>query len=138
MARVLVSRKTLNEFREYMVSWVLREIDDEFSAAGIPLAKNTTVNVRSGVRRLQVELYYASLDLTKPEDAAKLASVFENVLSNAGQVSSERMSDLLSWLEKDGYMYEEGRLFRLSVPGMRRIASKFTAMDTASIHDEIR
>lgn len=55
MKRSLISRKTLIEFREYMTGWVLREIDDEFSAAGIPLAESTSVAVKSGARRLQAE-----------------------------------------------------------------------------------
>ena len=56
MPRPLISRKTLIEFREYMTGWVLREIDDEFSAAAIPLAQSTRVEVKSGARRHQVEL----------------------------------------------------------------------------------
>ena len=136
--RPLISRKTLIEFREYMTGWVLREIDDEFSAAGIPMAQTTSVEVKSGARRHQVELYYASLDLNKPEDANKLATVFENVISAASRLSPERAQDLIGWVEKDGYAFENGRLRRRGISGMQRIGSKFVAMNTASIHSEIR
>ncbi len=33
IARDLISKKTRNEFREYLVIWTLREIANEFSAA---------------------------------------------------------------------------------------------------------
>lgn len=138
MARPLISRKTLIEFREYLVGWKLQEIDDEFSAAGIPLAATTTVEVKSGERRLRIELYYASLDLADPRDATRLATVFENVISTTTRAYPERAPDLIAWIEKDGYVYDKGRLRRRSVSGIHHIASKFIAMDTASIHDEIR
>jgi hypothetical protein len=135
--RPLISRKTLTGFREYMTGWMLREIDDEFCAAGIPLANETRVKVGSGARRYQVELYYASLDLTEPADARRLATVFENVIAAASRVAPERAADLVAWIEKDGYSYEAGRLRHRQL-GMRHIAKKFTTVDTASIHDEIR
>jgi Abortive infection C-terminus len=138
LVRPLISRKTLIEFREYMTGWVLRQIDDEFSAAGIPAASSTNVDVRSGARRLQVELYYASLDLTKPADAARLALVFENVISLGTRAYPERAAELIAWIEKDGYAYEGGRLRRKAFSGTQHIASKFAVADASSIHDEIR
>lgn len=99
MARSFISRKTLIEFREYMTGWVLREIQAEFSAAGIAASKITTVDVKSGARRLEVELHYASIDLTKEQDAARLVTVFENVISNAERAYPERARDLVAWIE---------------------------------------
>jgi hypothetical protein len=138
MLRPLISRKTLIEFREYMTGWVLREIDDEFSAAGIPLAETTNVEVKSGARRYQIELYYASLDLTKPDDTAKLLGVFENVLATTTHSDGQPARGLVSWLEKDGYVYEGGRISRRGPSGMQHMKSKLGAMDNVSIHDQIR
>jgi hypothetical protein len=121
-----------------MTSWVLREIDDEFTAAGISLASSTKVEVRSGARRYQVELYYASLDLTRVDDAAKLLGVFENVLATTSRSDGQPARGLLLWLEKDGYVYEGGRLHRRGPSAMQHLASKLSTMNDASVHDEIR
>jgi hypothetical protein len=133
----LISRKTLNEFREWMVGWILRQIDDEFSAAGITLAPTTRVIV-SGERRNRIELYYASLDLTKPADAGKLIVVFENVILTATQAQPQTAHKLITWTEKDGYSYEGGRLRRRSPTAMRNTAERVAAAISGSIHTEIR
>ena len=138
MARPLISRKTLIEFREYITAWVLREIDDEFSAAGIPLAQSTNVEVKSGARRHQVELYYASLDLAKPSDTAKLLSVFENVVSVATRVYPDKARDLIAWIGKDGYTWDGNHLLPRAPSGMRHMAGKLDPVDAQSIHDGIR
>lgn len=138
MPRPLISRKTLIEFPEYITGWVLREIDDEFSTAGIPLAESTNVEVKSGARRCQIELYYASLDLTTPDDTAKLLGVFENVLATTRHSDAQHSRGLVSWLKKDGYVYEGGRIGRLGPSGMQHMRNKLGAMDNARIHDQIR
>jgi hypothetical protein len=120
-----------------MVGCVLRKIDDEFSAAGITLAPTSSVVVH-GQRRSQIELYYASLDLTKPTDAEKLLAVFENIILSATTATQSGSADLIAWIEKDGYVYEGGRLRRRSPTGMRATADKVAAATSGSIHTDIR
>jgi hypothetical protein len=81
MANEIISKKTRYELREFLVSWTLREIEMEFDAADIPCHPPERLRLPSGARRSLVEQYYASLDLTKPADAKKLLTVYENVLA---------------------------------------------------------
>lgn len=83
MPNEIVSKKTRNEFREFLVGWTLREIEMEFDAADIPCHPSEGLNLPSGARRGLVEQYYASrvpLDLIKQVgvyNAAKAAEVQE-------------------------------------------------------------
>jgi len=120
VARPLISRRTLTEFRDRMTGWVLREIDGVFAAAGIPLAASTDVDVKLGARCFRVELYYASLDLTTAKDVGKLLQVFESVLAN----TRRDFSTALHSLERDGYVHRDGHLRR--------------SVADARIHDEVR
>ena len=53
----LISIKTRQVFREYMVGWVLRQINDEFDAARIDCDLKYDPPL-SGERRTLVEQYY--------------------------------------------------------------------------------
>ena len=56
MSGDFVSKKTRQVFREYLVGWTLREISDEFDAAGVPCDLEYQPPV-SGQRRSLVEQY---------------------------------------------------------------------------------
>uniref|UniRef100_E6Q7N4 Abortive infection protein-like C-terminal domain-containing protein n=1 Tax=mine drainage metagenome TaxID=410659 RepID=E6Q7N4_9ZZZZ len=136
MPRALIGRKTLNEFREFLVGWTLREIDDEFSAANV-IRSTPTVTV-TGERRSRVEEYYGSLNLTDPNDARRLLEVFENILVQAYQARDESANDLVHWLQKDGYEYENQRLRARGRDVAPHLAAMVTAMDAQRLHDELR
>ena len=121
MPRSLISRKTLTEFRDRMTGWVLREIDGVFAAAGIRRAARADVDAKGGARRVQVELYYASLDLTRAADVKKLLKVFESVLAS----TRRDFTSALHSLKSDGYVYRDGRIRAASVAD-------------PAIHDELR
>jgi Abortive infection C-terminus len=131
-ARPLIRRETLTEFRDRMTGWVLREIDTVFAAAEIPLAASTDVDAKVGARRSQVERYYASLDLTTAEDVRKLLQVFESVLAS----TRRDFSPALHWLEKDGYVYRDGRIRRRGSRVMPNVAKKLAS--GAAIRDDVR
>lgn len=117
---MLISKKTLNEFREHLALHTLHEIEMEFEAAEI--ACDTGFNPAcSGQRRALVEQYYHSLDLGRWSDVRRLLQVFENVLTSLeSQQEPSRWSDAASpkristnlqgWLRKDGYVFKNGRL----------------------------
>ena len=120
-SKEFISKKTRIEFREFLVGWTLREIDNEFSAAGLEpnLSYNST---HSGQRRGLVEQYYHAVDFTNPAQTDRVLSVFEailvhcqTILANPGTYSDPTIlkreyDKLLSCLHRDGYSYENGRL----------------------------
>lgn len=117
----LVSKKTRTEFREFLVGWTLREIGDEFEAAGITADQNYQPPL-SGQRRCYVEQFYHRLDFSNPADVDRLLKVYENILtagytrlqSGAGiydpKTYRASLDQLVAWLRKDGYSYQDGRL----------------------------
>ena len=113
----MISRRTLNELREYFVATTLRVIDDEFTAAGVEPDTEYEPPV-SGMRRTLVEQYYRTLDLTRWDDVRKVLDIFESILNqlrhDAKHESYEpsrksaiaTFDSLVGWLERDGYLYE--------------------------------
>ncbi|MFB3891130.1 MAG: abortive infection family protein [Phycisphaerae bacterium] len=114
----LVSKKTRDQFREYLVGWTLREIEMEFDAAHVDCDRQHAPQL-GGQRRCLVEQYYHTLDFTDPADVLRLLSAYENVLNTANQKlpdqydkqAAQRAIDaLVSCLKKDGYKFQDGRI----------------------------
>lgn len=144
--RDLISKKTRNIFREYLVSWTLREIEMEFEAADIPFDSDYDPGL-SGARRTLVEQYYHSLDLSDPTDSRKLLDAFENILITAETKQQrdpdEDISHLVRCLERDGFSYESGRIVsnipELQItPAVRDSARLISKETKADIFDAIR
>ena len=136
MPRALIGRKVLNEFREFLFGWKVREIDDEFSASAITRSEPTIPVI--GERRTRVEEYYASLDLTDQRDADRLLSVFENILIRAYDTDEESAINLVRWLQKDGYEFEGHRLRSRGGYVGRYLAAKASGMDAQMLHSYIQ
>jgi len=126
--RDLISKKTRNEFREFLVGWTLREIENEFSAAGLEPDRNHDPQL-GGQRREFVEQYYHALDFTKPLDVRRLLTAFENVLNGATQrlsahydkQAAQRAVDaLVNCLKKDGYKFQDGKIGP-AIPESRKV-----------------
>jgi hypothetical protein len=130
VSRELISKKTRNEFREYLTGWVVRQIEMEFDAAGIACHQDYSPNL-SGVRRSLVEQYYATLDFTNWTSVSKLLSVYENVLDSASQANPRAFTDLCKWLRKDGFEFTNGRIVSItrtaSLSQAKHIAVEFSA-----------
>jgi len=114
----LVSKKTRDQFREFLVGWTLREIAMEFDAAHVAYDPQHNPQL-GGQRRCLVEQYYHTLDFTNPADARRLVSAFENILNTAVQklpdqfdkLAAQRAIDMLvNCLKKDGYKFKEGKI----------------------------
>ncbi|HYV35243.1 MAG TPA: abortive infection family protein [Gemmataceae bacterium] len=145
MARELVNMKARLEFRELLVGWTLREIGDEFAAAGIRNDSEYVPPLISGQRRTLVEQYYHTLDFSDPGDVEKLLLAYENILTITlnkqpmfGQTvetcraeNAAKVERLVAWLRKDGFEFENGRITRvsgsLSVGGLHAKAAEFNA-----------
>ena len=107
MAADRVSRKTPTVLRELLVGTTLRFIDDEFQSAGLMPDEDFEPPI-SGARRSRVEQYYHRMDFAEKEDADRLLLVCESMFHSGGQFSR-----LLTWLERDGYRMDGGRLIRI-------------------------
>ncbi len=117
----LISKKTRTEFREFLVGWTLREIGDEFEAAGITADQNYQPPL-GGQRRCYVEQFYRALDFANPSDVDRLLKVYENILTagytrlqSGGGIYDAKtyrasLDQLVAWLKKDGYSYQDGQL----------------------------
>ena len=116
-----ISKKTRIAFREFLVGWTLREIENEFSAAG--LEPNLSYDPQlSGQRREFVEQYYHAVDFTNPAQVERVLGVYEAILAhcetslaNLGDYSDpaklkREYDKLLNCLHRDGYAFEDGRL----------------------------
>src|SRR3954469_12973838 len=81
MPERIINKKAMNELREHLVDrYVLREIGDLFDTADIPFCEEYQPNAK-GERRVMVERYFHSLDLTQEADARKLLYVFQLVIA---------------------------------------------------------
>jgi hypothetical protein len=118
MTRELVSKRTRNEFREFLVGWTLREIEIEFEGANIECDRNFEPDV-SGQRRSFVEQYYRTLDFTKPADVKRLLAAYQSIIERAegnlptsdGREEAERaIEQLKAYLAKDGFAYNGGSI----------------------------
>lgn len=149
----LISKKTRNEFREFLVGWTLREIDMEFEAAGLQ-PDEAYDPPTSGQRRSRVEQYYHSLDFTSPKHVRKLLRAYESILNTAlarADAKTWRSPEevrnavgvLAQWLANDGYRYENGKI-RPVTPVARRAFEEGETSRTISevtrrnILDELR
>lgn len=151
MISELISKKTRNEFREFLVNWTLREIGMEFEAANVDCDSEYDPQI-SGERRTFVEQHYHTLDFKKPADVRRLLAVYENILNCAerclstqqNKLAAERaIESLITFLMKDGFRYQNGKIAPIALE-MRKVfdenapsrsVSEFTRQN---IFDELR
>jgi len=114
MGTDLISKKTRNEFREFLVRWPLRKIEMGFDAAGIIPDRLYEPNL-GGERREFVEQHYHVLDFTNPVDVRRLLTAYENILNESiseshDQADKDAIERLFACLMKDGFEYQNGKI----------------------------
>jgi hypothetical protein len=151
MSGELISIKTRQVFREYLVGTTLRFIGDEFDAARIDcdLAYQPSAN---GQRRILVEQYFHTVNWTDWRDVKKVIRVFENVLHAAqkaydGMLWDEEGSkrrkveieNLLHFLRKDGFQVLGGQIVSgAGLPLLDDIKETAAAFDAKHLAEQIR
>ena len=129
MTQDLISKKTRYEFREFLVSWTLREIEMEFDAADIECSDVDPGT--SGQRRTLVEQYYHTLDFTKWDDVKKLLKAYEGIITTIVDHSPDDAKRLLRYLERDGFVYVDSRIQPAAATpssmGLRSVANELDA-----------
>jgi tetratricopeptide (TPR) repeat protein len=98
----LVSPSLRTDFRDFCSNFfLLRQIDDIFTMAGVTRGKIPPDRVISGQRRTRVEEYYASLNWRRESDAGKFLTVLGFALAQL--YSSNELRDRLRMLcEREG------------------------------------
>lgn len=110
MARAQLSKRTLTEFREWLVGWTLRTISDLFESHGFRVGFVPPEDLPGGQRRSLVECFYADIDLKDREQVTRLLAVFEDILFDIPTSHQEGKSRLIRLLERDGFEVRNGRV----------------------------
>lgn len=151
MSRPLISKKTRQEFREYFVGTTLRQIEMAFDAADVPFDGEHQPSV-GGERRSLVEQYYHAVDWHNWTDVRKVLEVYENVLVELSveaesadawaETAGKRLNSLVTWLRKDGYEFESGKLILVDgathLEAVIAVAARFDAPELHRQLDRIR
>lgn len=149
MAKELISKKTRYEFREHLTGYVLREIVSMFDNADISCDHEFNPAV-GGQRRSLVEQYYHSINWSNWKDIKKVLIVFENILdqleenaknhmASMGENYAERsFNSLKKWIEKDGFLYNQGKLVPIGKDThVSEIVAATTGFDAPELHKQI-
>jgi len=114
----LISKKTRNEFREFLTEIVLREIDNFFDNHNVAFNELPADKVVKGERRYRVEGYYFAIDWTSKNDVQKILKVYQDILKYLqDNLQNWNGAKLKVWLEKlqidlleDNYKFENNKL----------------------------
>ena len=104
-----LSKRTLIEFREYLVGWTLRTITDLFEGHGFSQGFVSPEELPGGQRRNLVECYYTDIDLKDRQQVLRLLAVFDDILFEIPDSLEEGKRKLIRLVERDGFEYRNGR-----------------------------
>jgi hypothetical protein len=110
VARAHLTKRTLIEFREWLVGWTLRTIADLFEGHGFKQGFVPPEELPGGQRRDLVECYYADIDLKDREQVLRLLAVFDDILFEIPDSLQEGKQKLIRLIERDGFEYRDGRI----------------------------
>lgn len=109
MPRAQLTKRTLIEFREYLVGWTLRTITDLFEGHGFSQGFVPPEELPGGQRRNLVECYYTDIDLKDRQQVLRLLAVFDDILFEIPDSLEEGKRKLIRLVERDGFEYRNGR-----------------------------
>jgi hypothetical protein len=151
----LLSKRLRLLLKDHLAGWsVLREIENEFEAADVPLVPDAEPKPMEGQRRTLVQGYYNGLDFGNPADVRKfldVLSVFMGKLertfpdpapwrSSIEPTPAEiEFNSLQQQLARDGYKYAGGTIVAITATSRLADAKAIAAQfDAAHIGDQIR
>ncbi|MEN6356111.1 MAG: abortive infection family protein [Armatimonadota bacterium] len=109
MARDIVSKATRAEFREWLVGFYLREIEDIFNAAGVECDSDYEPCI-SGMRRSLVEQYYHSVDWTNWKQVQPVLDAYEQIMIH---MPEDKRGNCEKLLLRDGLQFDGIRIARV-------------------------
>ena len=137
----IVSDGTIVQFRNVASSLVLREIDDAFGAAGIPLG--TVEDSRfQGQRRTRFMGYMASVDQTKPEGVSGLLVALAHMMTALSQQyrgpdTPDPLNPLVVNLRRDGFEWDGVRIAESTGALVSGAVAVTRELDLRGLHDRI-
>ncbi len=137
-----VSDGTIVQFRNVASSLVLREIDDAFCAAGIPLG-NVEESQFQGQRRTRFMGYMASVDQTKPEDVLRLLVALAHMMTALSQQyrapnAPDSLAPLVVNLKRDGFEWDGIRIAESTGALVSGAIAVTAELDLRGLHERIR
>lgn len=120
-----ISKRTRNEFQEFLVNKTIREISSYFNNHDIECKELPENHIVNGQRRTLVEKYYYYFDWEDSGQVRKMLNVYEEILYDLS--NNEVYLDLPSpisngWLEKlkkylirDGFQFDKGKISVIGV-----------------------
>lgn len=148
MTPELISKRTRNEFREFLVGSTIREIAHEFESAYIACDPGYEPQI-SGQRRAFVEQHYHTLDFTKTSDARRLLQAYASILERAErnrdssfnpEETDRAIAALKACLAKDGLTYAGGKITSATkeTRALFEAEVRISEVTRRSIFDELR
>jgi len=134
MLRELIGRGTRREFQEWLVDWILRDIEELFDNHNVKHVPLPAEKLPSGQRRSLVECYYASVDWSNPQDVRRILNAYEDVLIVVPAQYAEGKQKLIRYLERDGYKYENGRIVSQALDAALIEAIPTTGLDAEHLY----
>jgi hypothetical protein len=139
----IVSDGTVVQFRNAASSLTLREIDDAFGAAGIPLGSNPGDSLFQGQRRTRFMDYVASVDQTKPDDVSRLLVALAHMMTAIGQQyrapnTPDPLNPLIVNLRRDGFEWDGVRITEATGALVSGAVAVARELDLKGLHDRIR
>jgi hypothetical protein len=137
----IVRDGTIVQFRNVASSLVLREIDDAFGAAGIPLG--TVEDSRfQGQRRTRFMGYMASVDQTKPEGVSGLLVALAHMMTALSQQyrgpdTPDPLNPLVVNLRRDGFEWDGVRIAESTGALVSGAVAVTRELDLRGLHDRI-
>ena len=146
--RELISKKTRIAFREFLVGWTLREIENEFSGAGLEPDLSHDPQL-GGQRREFVEQHYHAVDFTNPAHVRRVLSVYEAILADCEThlanpqahddpaTLKQEYDKLLSCLRRDGYEVRDGRLRARESALLQHLSTRAATLDADYLTSQV-
>lgn len=136
-----ISDGTIVQFRNAASSLVLREIDDAFAAARIPLGSAGNAQFQ-GQRRTRFMDYVASVDQTRPENVSRLLVALAHMMTTLSQQyrapgSADPLNPLIVNLRRDGFEWDGIRITESTGALVSGAVAVTRQLDLRGLHDRI-
>jgi len=137
-----VSDGTIVQFRNAASSLVLREIDDAFGTAGIPLGKADNAQFQDQ-RRTRFMDYMASVDQTNAANVSRLLVALAQLMTMLGQQyrapdAPDPLKPLIVNLRRDGFDWDGVRVTEATGALISGAVAVTRELDLKGLHDRIR
>lgn len=137
----IISDGTIVQFRNAASSLVLRDIDDAFAAAGIPLGSTGNAQFQ-GQRRTRFMDYVASVDQTEPGGVSQLLVALAHITTTLSQQyrapsSADPLNPLIVNLRRDGFEWDGIRITESTGALVTGAVAVTRQLDLRGLHDRI-